>query len=227
MRVRPGLDLIALLLWSSAATAAPQRGEALFTKYNAASFRKLPEASASITPQQLDRLLLDAAIFHETNRRRTARGLRALRYDAKVREAAAIQSQNMASKGQVTHENSDPNAGTMIERARLAGLSRPAFIAENVASAFGRRYRSGEKFYVREENGRRIYSYEPNGPPIPMHTYVSFARALVDSWMESPGHRRNIMAKDAAYLGCSSVPSQDRTSMESFYCTQVFHRPLE
>ena len=131
----------------------------------------------------------------------------------------------MARAGQVTHEN--PNAGSIVERARLAGMSQPAFIAENVASAFGRRYRSGEKFYVREENGRKIYSYEPNGPPIAMHTYLSFARALVDSWMDSPGHRRNILAKDATYLGCSCLPGRDQTSMETFYCAQVFYRPLE
>jgi len=73
----------------------------------------------------------------------------------------------------------------MADRARAVGL-HTSFLAENVASAFGRRYKSGAKFFVREEAGRKIYSYEPNGPAIPMHSYLSFAEALVDEWMSSP-----------------------------------------
>jgi uncharacterized protein YkwD len=227
MKIARRFQFVVLLLCSFTATAAPTQDDALFTSHNAASFRKLPEATEAINSQRVNRALMDAAIFHETNRRRAANSLRPLRYDPKVRYAAAIQSRNMAELGEVTHNNPAPDASSIVERARLAGLPKPAFLAENVASAFARRYRSGEKFYVREENGRKIYSAEPNGPPIPMHTYISFARALVDSWMDSPGHRKNILASEPIYVGCACVRSDDRTAMETFYCTQVFLRPFE
>jgi uncharacterized protein YkwD len=225
MKMRVAL-VIASVLLSWTASAAPRDGESFFTEYDERSFRKLPIANQPIDPERVNRQLLDAAVFHETNRRRAAENLEPLRYDARARKAAAIQSRAMAKAGVVSHENPKPDASSLTDRARLAGLTRPAFLAENVASAFGRRYRSGEKFYVREENGRKVYSAEPDGPPIPMHTYLSFASALVDSWMSSPGHRKNILASEARFLGCSCVRGEERTALDIYYCAQVFYRPL-
>src|SRR5438093_5973394 len=114
---------------------------------------------------------------------------------------ARIQSRAMAQSGIVSHEHPDSLKKKVEDRARLVGL-RPSFLAENVASSFGRKYKSGEKFFVREEGGRKIYSYEPNGLAIPVHTYLSFAEALVDEWMASPGHRRNLLHSVPQFLGC-------------------------
>ena len=226
MKTRLALIFVSLL-FSWLANAATNDGEAFFIQHNADSFRKLQAANQAIDPERVNLRLLEAAVFHETNRRRTAQKLDPLRYDAKVRAAAAIQSRAMAKTGVVSHENAKANAKSPSERAQLAGLSRPALLAENVASSFGRRYRSGEKFYVRDEHGRKVYSAEPDGPPIPMHTYLSFASALLDSWMDSPEHRKNILVKDAKYLGCSCVRGEERTPLETYYCTQVFYRPLQ
>jgi len=198
----------------------------LFTQYDAASFAKLPQARQVIDADAINPDLLDAAVFHETNRRRQQQRLPALKYDEKARAAARTQSRDMAKGAFVDHENPDPTKKTMKDRANLAGL-RPRVLAENVASTFGRRYKSGQPFYSREENGRKIYSSQPNGPQIPMHTYLSFAEALVDSWMKSPGHRKNILHSEVEYLGCACELPRNPNAMETFYCTQVFFTPLE
>jgi uncharacterized protein YkwD len=198
----------------------------LFTQYDAASFAKLPQARQLIDPDAVNSDLLDAAVFHETNRRRQQQRLPPLKYDQSARAAAQMQSRDMAKGGFVDHENPDPTKKTMSDRAKLAGL-RPRVLAENVASTFGRRYKSGQPFYSREQNGRKIYSAEPNGPPIPMHTYSSFAEALVDSWMKSPGHRKNILHSEVEYLGCACDLPRNPNAMETFYCTQVFFTPLD
>jgi uncharacterized protein YkwD len=52
-----------------------------------------------------------------------------------------------------------------------------------------------------------------------------FAKALLDDWMSSPGHRENILHKSARYLGCACVPLLEDASMEKIYCTQVFFTP--
>jgi uncharacterized protein YkwD len=195
---------------------------ALFTNDTAASFARNVEARRLIDPANINQQLLEAAVFHETNRRRAEQGLAALRYDAKAHEMARLQARAMAKDQAVEHENSDPKLRTMQDRAKAVGL-RPRVLAENVASAFGRRYKSGQNFYIREENGRTIYSYEPEGPAIPMHTYLSFAEALVESWMQSPGHRKNILHKEPEYLGCACELSPKKSGMETFYCAQVFH----
>jgi uncharacterized protein YkwD len=223
MKTRFAIFALLLLGWPAGAASEDD----LFTEHTANSFRKLPAANQPVDPERVNRRLLDAAVFHETNRRRATQNLEPLRYDSKAREAAAIQSRAMAKTGVVSHENTNPKASTPSDRAQLAGIARPAFLAENVASAFGRRYRSGEKFYVRKENDHQIYSAEPNGPPIPMHTYLSFATAPLDSWMSSPGHKANILSKEAKYLGCSCMHGEEQTVMETYYCTQVFYRPLQ
>jgi uncharacterized protein YkwD len=197
----------------------------LFTNYTVAAFRSLPAATNTISIEFLNQELLDAAVFHETNRRRVQNGLPPLGYSSPARQAARLQSRGMAKGRFVEHSNPDPRQRTPSDRARLAGL-RPRLLGENVASSFGRRYQSGMGFFVREEGGRKVYSYQPNGPSIPMHTYVSFAESLLDSWMDSPEHRKNILQRGAAYLGCACEHSSDQAAMETFYCTQVFYTPL-
>src|SRR5678816_2264120 len=60
----------------------------LFTQYDSASFAKLPQARQVIDSDAVNDDLLDAAVFHETNRRRRQQGLPALKYDEKARAAA-------------------------------------------------------------------------------------------------------------------------------------------
>ena len=113
----------------------------------------------------------------------------------------------------------------MSDRGRAAGL-RPALLAENVASSFARAYSGGREFYTRVENGKKIQSMQPNGPQIPMRSYIDAAEAVVDGWMNSPGHKKNILLPSAEYLGCACEPAAARTEMETLYCTQVFYTPL-
>jgi uncharacterized protein YkwD len=205
----------------------PARGgsTALFTNYTATSFRKYAEAGRPIDAANINQKLMEAAVFHETNRRRAEHRLPALRYDAKAHDMAGLQARAMAKDQFVEHENPDPKLRTMGDRAKAVGL-RPRVVAENVASAFGRQYKSGQNFYTRQENGRAIYSYEPDGPAIPMHTYLSFAEELVESWMQSSGHRKNILHKEPEYLGCACELSAKKSGMETFYCAQVFFSPM-
>ena len=103
----------------------------------------------------------------------------------------------MAERNVLTHANPDaPELRTPSDRVRAAGLV-PGFVAENVATHFGIRYRSGSPIYRVDRDGRRGFSATPGGPPIPPHTYLTFARSLLDQWMASPGHRQNILSKSA------------------------------
>jgi uncharacterized protein YkwD len=197
-----------------------------FTNYNWQSFRQLPQARQRLDPGHYDLLLLDMAVFHETNRRRQQNALAPLLFDSRVRQLAQLQSRAMAEQEFVGHENpAEPEKKTLEDRVHVIGLN-PSFVAENVASAFGRQYKSGQKYYIREENGQKIYSYTPKGPNIPMHTYISFAEALVDSWMNSPGHRKNILHPLPKYLGCSCEPGKKADDLFTFYCGQNFFSPL-
>jgi len=208
------------------ALAAAQPGTALF-QLSPDQFSATREAKDEIRFEAVKSELLSAAVLHETNRRRVAEGLPALKHHAKAIQAAEIQSQIMKKRGSISHENPEvPKHGTLIKRVESVGV-KPGFAAENVATAFGLSYVSGRSFYKREGRGKTVFSYTPEGPGMPPHTYESFARALVEAWMNSPGHRKNILHESAEYLGASCVASLAKSEMPIFYCTQVFLAPLK
>jgi uncharacterized protein YkwD len=178
---------------------------------------------------RIDRPLLSAAILHETNRRRAENHLPLFQHHPKLDEAAEIHVKDMSEKRYLQHEEKDnPKHREPIDRARAVGLN-PMLIAENIATAFGIQYQAGRKVYPLEQWNRTGLSYEPNGKPIPPHTYVSFARALVSQWMDSPHHRENILLPDARYMGSACTPSRDPSDdreFHKFYCAQEFFTPM-
>lgn len=189
------------------------------------AFAALPEAQKTIQLSALDRRLLAAAIHHATNQERAKNQLPPLQYEPAAAEAARLQADVMAKEKFLGHENDfDPALKTPLNRVRKVGL-KPRFIAENVALDFARQYRSGDTFYTRSVDGETVFSAVPDGPPLPMHTYASFAATLLDGWMHSPDHRANILSDKPQRLGCSGAPSRDSTGLEVFYCTQVFFTP--
>jgi uncharacterized protein YkwD len=219
---------ILLLFFVPAITTGTEltTGDSSYFQVSPAEFSQKPEANESLGPETLDADLLAASIFHETNLRRQRHQLAPLEFLPEAREAAGMQSRLMAEENEVRHENpGQEGMETLTGRLQLAGL-KPSFAAENVASAFMLQYKSGEPFFRRRENGELILSRQPDGPPIPPHTYLSFAEALLDQWMKSPGHRKNVLQEKARFLGTAAVPQRDETGMWLFYCTQVFFTPL-
>lgn len=188
-------------------------------------FVALPEAQREMSFSALDRNLLAAAIFHATNRQRVKHGFAVLEYDPAVSEAARHQASVMASRTFLGHENRwDPSLKTPLDRILKVGL-KPRYLAENVAMEYVRNMGPGQDFYTRTENGATVFSATPDGPPIPMHSYVTFAEMLLDGWMNSPGHRANILSEPPRRLGCAGEPARDANGMEKLYCAQVFFTP--
>ncbi len=188
-------------------------------------FFERPETSEAINFDHIDQALLAAAVFHETNRRRDDQELPALAYLPVLREAARVQARAMVREGEATHMHPDEVLKTPSDRLRHLGLDG-RFSAENVAMVFGIRYESGEQVYTREVDGVRIFSREPAGDPIQPHSYQSFAKALLDAWMKSPGHRKNILSPEPELLGTACLDDRSAKGMDRFFCAQVFYAPF-
>lgn len=206
-------------------TKISERSWNLHRGHDMHSFLRLPEAEGEIDFGNVDLDLLDAAVFHETNRRRMEYQLKPLQYLPRLRIAARTQAEHMKQEGRVSHDHADPELRTPADRVRRAGL-RPAFVAENVASVFGQRYESGTPYHKRREGDRWIISTKPGGPPIPPHTYASFAAMLLDGWMESPGHKENIVHPRARSLGVACLHQPGDGGLDTFYCAQAFFAPF-
>jgi len=209
-----------LLLASPAVFAAPTN----YFELDAARFQAA--ASQVMAARTLNHALLEAAILRETNERREKGGLPALKPNVKATEAAKIQSDIMSKRGSIGHANPENAPYRTLElRVKSVGLEY-RLIAENVASTFGIQYQSGRTYFRDRQNGRTNFRYSLRGPAIPPHTYATFAKALVDAWMNSKGHRENIMRKEAQYLGSHCTPARaTEMEMPMYYCTQVFFTP--
>lgn len=207
--------------------AAAQRADRVEELHEQApeAFWKRPALKEEIDFDKIDRALLDAAVFHETNRRRAKHDLPPLKFRPKLREAARLQARAMVKLGKVTHENPAKNEKMPSDRMKLLGLDGH-YYAENVAMVFGIRYKSGEQVYPRELEGREVFSKKPGGKPIQPHSYASFAKYLLDEWMASPGHRKNILSKEPEFLGVSCLHDRPATDMDRFYCAQEFYAPF-
>ena len=94
------------------------------------------------------------------------------------------------------------------------------FLAENVATQFTIQYQSGRTVYrVPAGTG---FSYRPDGPPLPRHTYRTFAATVLAQWMNSPGHRQNILSDEPERFGSDCRLRQEQSGLDQFYCVQLF-----
>lgn len=219
------LLLLALASFGACATAQPMAVSATSDYYAAAPdvFLSSDVAGRLLDPERVDAAALEAAIFHETNRRRAEQGRAPLRHLPALDVAAARHAGHMARGAYLDHlDPHHPDERTPSDRVRRVGLEA-GFTAENVATHFARPYTPGQQLYP--VRGRAGYSTRPGGPPLPPHSYRSFAETLVERWMQSPGHRRNLLAASARFMGGGCVRAEGSTGMEVFYCGQLFYAP--
>ena len=184
------------------------RGNALFT--------------LTLDFERLDYPLLHAAIFFVTNETRVKNKRLPLTFALALERAAYHHSKRMVEQNFFSHENPfDKTRKTSQQRAQLAGIKNP-MLAENIATHFGIQYQANSPFYPVDPL-KGTFSYEPGGTLIPPHTYLSFAEAIVKQWMDSPGHRENILNRQALQLGCGAYFYYGEFhNMPKFKATQNF-----
>jgi uncharacterized protein YkwD len=102
------------------------------------------------------------------------------------------------------------------------------FVGENIIMEYGYRYEQGREVFDITHDGKPSISYAPDGEPLPNHTYHSFAKRIVQRWMDSPAHRENILSPHAKFLGsgCRQGKKADEVRFHKWYCAQVFFAPM-
>ncbi len=192
------------------------------------AFGKLKKLQKPIERDSFDAELLEAAVFHETNRVRADHDLPALRADAAAASAARRHSKWMLYHGRLSHlgkESDDGKRSSPMDRVQAVGIS-PSTVAENVAFSFRLEYESGRQVYVRQRGGRKVFSYKPDGRALPARTYGSFAKSVVQQLMNSPEHRENILLKDINHAGMGSALEKTGDGMDRIFVTQKFFTPF-
>jgi len=192
-----------------------------YSDLNLKNFRKEPLFQEKINFDSIDYTRLHAAIFFVTNEERAKKNLSFLEYAPELEKAAIMHSRDMNKDSFFSHFNpDDKKKETPNDRGVLAGILNP-YLAENIATCHALVYESGTNVFIR---GDGQFSYKMDGELLPPHTYLSLAESVVNDWMNSKGHRKNILLDTALQLGCGSefYLDKDFNNMPSFKVTQNF-----
>lgn len=193
-----------------------------YARYEAHSFFALPQVQAILDPRQIDYPLLHAAVFYATNLAREAEGLPPFQHSSALERAAAAHSQAMTQHDFFSHTSVIVGKESM--KARLSAEGIPdSYLAENIAQFSGLDYIAGKAVYSPVTNGG-YFSYDYKGTPLKNRSYASAGQAVVTQWMNSPGHRSNILNPNLKYLGAglSAFEKKSFFNMLYFNATQNF-----
>lgn len=158
----------------------------------------------------------------ETNAARARHGLAPVEASP-ILDAAAVEfAEHLARTGQFGHiDLTRPGMEQPGDRVRAAG-GTDVLAAENLITETWLQVDGGEQMFVLDE-GRHLYSRTPDGPAIPPHSTRSIARSMVERWLDSPGHRRNLLDVEGKQMGFG-MAWDPRAQIPSLVAVQVFQR---
>lgn len=185
----------------------------------AEAFFQLPAVQETINASSPNYELLSAAIFHATNQARKAEGLSALSHEKPLTQAANLHAENMRKERFFAHK--DPgNKRLRTPKLRIEKYSSDfrAF-GENIARFAV--YKLDEKgtFFVTPK-GELV---DENNEALKAETYSKLARKIVEGWMNSPGHRENLLGNyNSLGIGLSRIFSENKNHIPEILITQNF-----
>ena len=176
---------------------------------------QVPGETAGSAPRPLGRADLEDVpqiIHSEVNRQRSARQVDALDWSDDLASVAESHSQDMARRGFFAHRTPDgrPPKQRVLEggvdcRTDVGDGSYREGVAENL-------YRTTAYESVRERRSGGRTTRE-----VDWFTSSELAINAVESWLDSPGHRRNLLAESPSAHGIGTAISTD----DRVYITQV------
>lgn len=178
------------------------------------------QAASTVVPaKSINQNLLDKAIRAEVNFHRCRAGLSKLGdVSAGLSTQAKKHSQWMARTQQLTHRSTVAGASTLRDRFKRAGVKFRTG-SENIGMVH--RYQiDNRRFKILDSGSCKFATYE--GKALPAHSYASLARHAVSLWMNSPGHRKNILDKRVKRVETAVAFDPKAQYCGRFWLTQNF-----
>jgi len=194
--MKHSIIIFALLLATTFSVAQSVWNEAYYKQYSYQTIANFGPINDTIVPEKIDYKLLNAAIFFETNRQRALNGLPVFKHNKLLENSAQGHSQDMVTYNFFSHTSTVPGKCNPIDRTKREGISE-TYIGENVQYTYMLKL-NGAPYYSPSQVGcfKRL-----SGEIIFMHTYRTLAIEIVNNWMNSPGHRENILNSNYTHIG--------------------------
>jgi len=180
---------------------------ALFSVLLTAAFGGAPvaehaKADRVVAVADFDAALLAREIFDASNAVRLREGLAPFSPEPRLAAAASDQAATLAMRVHSGHTSPILGHGDPAARVDKAGLG-PGNVAENAAT-----------MDVRKPDQSGDY------------TYSELAGAIVQAWMDSPGHRANLLDPALHFLGCGTRIAWMLRGEAVVYAIQDFYTPV-
>lgn len=181
-------------------------------------------ADQRIDPKHLDYLLLENTIIYYTNRARIRNNCPPCSLHSGVRTVARAHSREMAALNYFSHHSPKVRNLDLTTRMRNGKVDlNNTQIGENIAVDFFLEI-SNVPYYVTYRDGKRVYIEGDTGEVIRHQTYRGFAERTVKHWMQSQGHRKNIVTSGFRGIGIGVAPGKFN-GLDAIYVTQNFIGP--
>ena len=147
---------------------------------------------------------LDRLINRGSDRARDAHGLASLRWSAQLAAAATKHSEDMAWRGYFNHVS--PDGATPADRAEAEGLVCETPVQDGV-----RRVGVLENLYLTTayERIRERRTGDSVVREVDWFTAGEIAARVVQGWLDSPGHRENLLEGSAVAAGVGVAQAED------------------
>jgi uncharacterized protein YkwD len=164
------------------------------------------ESGGYVAADDLDRERIEKHVLELTNEEREKQGLDPVTYDNRLENIARGHSEDMAKNAYFSHESRIGN--NFEDRYEKAGYTCRIPIGDS-------QYATGSENIAYTYHAENIENYGR------LTNERELAEALVDSWMNSPGHRRNILTEYWENLGVG-IAITEENGMTKVYATQNF-----
>jgi uncharacterized protein YkwD len=183
-----------------------------YKEHNSVSFWNISELSNSVRFQKLNIDLMNAAIFYSTNQERRKNNLPICAFHPKLLDTSMLHSLQMKINSFFSHEN-------QYERKYRT-------LSDRIESVFSNDFKG---FMCAGENISDMKYLTAAKPPAiglsqPM-SYLDISQRIIEGWMNSEGHRLNILNPQFKFLGCGCAPYEfddKQTHQEGLKITQNF-----
>lgn len=158
---------------------------------------------------------------------REIHSLKSLIYSRELSFLSSLHSTQMKKYDFFSHRNShNPHLKELGDRTAYLNLNYEK-VTENIADMPYLNSNGETRIEIRRVNGQIRFFSEKDGRAFNYYNVDSFSDYVVSAWMNSKGHRKNILDQSVTHLGCGAVIyfkalDVDRFSMPHLKVTQNF-----
>ncbi len=185
------------------------------------------DPALTINTELFDEFLLVRTIYRFTNNARKIHNLPLLAWNDTLAYTAHDHSLDMATHQFLSHISPGINNKTLQKRLKNHGfLLTHHKIAENIGVDYILDI-AGKPYYKKSGWQKKpLYINHQTGKPIEIQTYEQFAKNMVENWLASPGHRKNILNPGLTHIGIGAIPGRYQ-KFDAIYVTQIFMSILD